>query len=186
MARPVPSITCLFTLLAPATLLIASCASAGDAATAPPACRIDPHPPELPAHEEGEFGPPGSATHTLQLLSAQLDVAHATLADAHSGLIHALGGATTDPPPLARAVGNQHQQWLTFRNADCELAGTLTGAGGAWPSVHGMSCRIEHINHRLETVQQACDCASALPEDAYAFERYACLTELVDWQMEGN
>lgn len=130
--------------------------------------------------------PEGSAMHTLYVVGDELEAARAVLSTAHDRLLAAIDGDADEVSPLARAVTSQHESWLAYRNADCELAGVLTGAGGAWPSVHGMSCRIEHITQRSKAVDTAGTCLRALPTDSVGYERLECLQELVDWTMQGN
>ena len=71
-------------------------------------------------------------------------------------------------------------------HADCELAGTLTGADGHWPIVHGLGCQIEAMADRLEVVRAATACMHGLAPEAYRFERLECLGNLVAWSQEGN
>lgn len=130
--------------------------------------------------------PEGSAMHTLYVVGDELDAARATLDDARSRLLTALDGDVDEPSPLARAVTSQHESWLAYRNADCELAGALTEAGGAWPSVHGVTCRIEHLTQRTKAMDAASTCLRALPTDGPRYERLECLQGLVDWAMQGN
>lgn len=138
------------------------------------------------AQDGREDWPEGSAMHTLYVVGDELDTARAALSKAHGRLLTALDGDADETSPLARAVTSQHESWLAYRNADCELAGTLTGAGGAWPSVHGMTCRIEHLTRRIEVVDSASSCLRALSTDSAGYERLECLQELVDWEMQGN
>ncbi len=140
------------------------------------------------AHAQGarDDWPEGTAMHTLYVVGDELEAARSALADARDRLLTALDGDVDEPSPLARAVTSQHESWLAYRNADCELAGALTGAGGAWPSVHGISCRIEHITQRIKAVHAASICLRALPSNGADYERLECLQELVDWTMQGN
>ena len=97
-----------------------------------------------------------------------------------------LGGDAADPPPLTRVVASHQAQWLAYVRIDCELAGTLTGAGGAWPTVHGLSCEIESIAARLEVVRAATACLRESGPAARQYEQFGCLQPLVAWSMEGN
>lgn len=133
-----------------------------------------------------EAWPEGSAMHTLYVVGDELDAARAALAEAHERLITAIDGDADGISPLAHAVASQHESWLAYRSADCELAGLLTGAGGAWPSVHGISCRIEYITQRTRVVDAAGSCLRALPADSASHEQQECLQGLVDWEMRGN
>ncbi len=138
------------------------------------------------AHDDPDAPPKGSATHSLLVVGDELETAGAALSEAQHRLSVALGGEAGEPPRLARAVASLHESWLAYRNADCELAGALTGAGGAWPAVHGITCRIDHLTQRTEVLDSATSCLQALPLDSYDFERLECLQALVDWEMQGN
>lgn len=138
------------------------------------------------AQDARDDWPEGSAMHTLYVVGDELEAARSALANARDRLLTALDGDVDEPSPLARAVTSQHESWLAYRNADCELAGALTGAGGAWPSVHGISCRIEYITQRIKAVDAASICLRALPSNGAGYERLECLQELVDWTMQGN
>lgn len=152
------------TLAAAALVCLAPCAQADDGPQAPPK---------------------GGAIHTLQVVGDELDAARAALSEAHHRLLAALAG-DGEPSRLAGIVASQHEHWLAYRNVDCELAGVLTGAGGAWPAVHGITCRIDNLAQRTRVVDSAADCLQALPRDSVVYQRQECLLELVDWTMQGN
>lgn len=124
--------------------------------------------------------------HSMYVEADRLQAGRAELEQAHRDLISAMGDSPSDPSPLARAVADQHTRWLEYVRADCELAGTLTGAGGAWPAVHGLSCEIETIAGRLEVVRRATACLSQLDPDAHRYEQFECLDNLVAWSIEGT
>lgn len=138
------------------------------------------------AQDARDEWPEGSAMHSVYVEADRLQAARAELEQAFADLQNAIGGEPADPPPLARAVANQHAHWLEYVRADCELAGTLTGAGGAWPAVHGLSCQIESITDRLEIVRGATACLSQLSPDTYRFEQFECFEKMVAWSPEGN
>lgn len=160
--RPLAPATMVL-LLASALITLTSCAHARDA-------RDD--------------WPEGSAMHTMYVVNEQLQISRAALNEAHARLLTALDDNADPPSPLARAVASQHQKWLAYRSIDCELAGALTGAGGAWPGVHGLTCQTEQISQRLEVVNSASACLRALPPDGPGYEQLQCLNGLVDWAMQ--
>src|SRR5690606_38210449 len=95
--------------------------------------------------------------------------------------------------PLATLAQDARDEWpegsamhTLYVHGDCELAGTLTGAGGAWPTVHGFSCEIESIAARLEVVRAATACLRESGPGARQYEQFGCLQPLVAWSMEGN
>lgn len=98
----------------------------------------------------------------------------------------ALALAAAAMPALPRSAEAGKDAWLAYRDSDCELAGVLTGAGGAWPSVHGLSCRIEHARQRIAALDAATECLHDLAPDARRHGQPGCLGGLVDWEMQGN
>lgn len=138
------------------------------------------------AQDARDEWPEGSAMHSVYVEAERLQAGRAELEQAHAELLKAIGDDPAAPSPLARAVANQHAHWLEYVGADCDLAGTLTGAGGAWPAVHGLSCEIETIADRLEAVRGATACLRQLSHDPYRYEQFECLGTLVEWSMEGN
>jgi len=146
--------------------------------------------PALPrsaeARDATDAAPPGSALHTVGVVGEEWSAARTDLADAHRRLVAALDRDPGRPSPLARALVSQQDAWLAYRDRDCELAGALTGAGGAWPSVHGLSCRIEHARQRIAALDAATACMHGLAPDELRHGQPECLGGLVDWEMEGN
>jgi len=138
------------------------------------------------AQDAQDEWPEGSAMHSVYVEAERLQASRAELEQAHADLFNAIRGDSANPSPLARAVANQHTHWLEYIRADCELAGTLTGAGGAWPAVHGLTCQIESIDDRGEMVRGATACLGQLGSDAYQFEKFECLGKLAPWSMKGN
>ena len=138
------------------------------------------------AQDARDEWPEGSAMHSLYVEAERLKAGRAELEQADADLLRAIGGDAADPPPLARAVARQQADWLAYVDSDCELAGTLTGAGGAWPTVHGLSCRVESIADRMKVIRGATACLGQLRAEAYEFEKFECLEKLVAWSMAGN
>lgn len=141
-------------------------------------------PPVTHAQDARNEWPKGSAPHTLYVQGERLQADRTSLDQAHASLLEALDNDPTASSSLARSVASQQAQWLAYRHADCELAGTLTGAGGAWPSVHGLNCEIESIAERLEVVRSATACLHQSGPDAPRYEQLECLQGLVAWSME--
>lgn len=133
-----------------------------------------------PAQDGGHEWPEGSAMQSMQLESERLDAGLAALERAHGNLMAALGGNEPGSQrALARAVATHHEKWLAYAQADCELAGTLTGAGTSWPIVHGLGCHAQAVEQRLATIQGATACLQQMDTELSDFERLECLQELV-------
>lgn len=138
-----------------------------------------------PAQDDGHEWPEGSAMHSMQLESERLDAGLAALDQAHANLQEELGGnGLGSPPALARAVATHHEKWLAYSQADCELAGTLTGAGSSWPIVHGLGCHAQAVEERLEIIHGATACLQQLDTNLPEFDRLECLQGLVGWSMQ--
>ena len=134
----------------------------------------------LHAQDAGSEWPEGSAMHTLHLESGHLDSAHAALSEAHAALLAQMEGMGGGAPALAGDVALHHERWVAYRKADCELSGTLTGAGGAWPAVHGVTCERTQVANRTGAVDAVRRCLQDLPADHARFEQLECLEGLVD------
>ena len=133
-----------------------------------------------PAQDARHEWPEGSAMHTLYVESGRLQASRASLVEARAGLLAALGDDPADPSPVTRLVAVQHRSWLAYAQADCELAGLLTGAGGAWPIVHGLTCETAQLERRREAIGNAMACLRALPAPAVPYRQHECLQGLVD------
>lgn len=137
------------------------------------------------AHDDGHEWPEGSAMHSMQLESARLDAGLAALQQAHAGLMGAMGENTArGPSALSQALAVHHEAWLAYTRADCELAGTLTGAGSSWPTVHGLGCHAGAVEERVEVLRGATACLQQLDADITDFDRLECLQGLVARSMQ--
>lgn len=134
----------------------------------------------LHAQDIGSDWPEGSSMHTLHMESKRLDSAHAALSDAHAGLLARLERMGGGAPVLAGEVALHHERWVAYRKADCELSGTLTGAGGAWPAVHGLTCERTLVENRARAMDGVRRCLEGLPPGHARFEQLECLEGLVD------
>lgn len=124
--------------------------------------------------------PEGSARHTLFVEAEREQSLRTALEAAYHRLLDAFGDAPDDPSPLLYTVAAQHQAWLAFRGSDCQLAGMLTGAGGAWPQVHGLVCSNDLLAERIAVLDCAATCLQQLPAERYPSDEQACLQPLVD------
>ncbi len=59
---------------------------------------------------------------------------------------------------LNAALVAQHDAWLKYRDAECEVFGTLSGAGGSWPSTHAVECEARLTEHRFRRARNANAC----------------------------
>ncbi|HTN31985.1 MAG TPA: lysozyme inhibitor LprI family protein [Pseudomonas sp.] len=134
--------------------------------------------------DRAECWPEGSAMHTGLLLAEELGTLDKSLAEAHRALIEQVGSARiTDETPqdngvLAKALREQQKAWLKYRSGECRLIGALTGAGGSWPSTYAIDCELSLGQQRLEEVQAARECITAISEQDRIFEQGECLRDL--------
>jgi uncharacterized protein YecT (DUF1311 family) len=132
------------------------------------------------AQDDRDQWPEGSARHTLLVEAEREQALRAKLDAAHARLLEAFDDAPDDPDPLAQAVDAQQQAWLAYRGSDCQLAGMLSGAGGAWPHVHALTCRNTLLAERTAVLDAAAACLQRLPAERYRSDEEACLRPLVD------
>jgi len=79
---------------------------------------------------------------------------------------------------LLDALRAQQVAWLKYRSQECELVGSLTGAGGSWPSTYASQCDVNHTEQRIRRVRAAIRCIERLPSDKRIFEQNSCLQQL--------
>ena len=122
--------------------------------------------------------------HTGLKLAEELEALNETLAAAHRALIEKVSAApVTDAAPqdsglLSKALREQQKAWLRYRSGECWLIGTLTGAGGSWPSTYASDCELSLGQQRLEDVQAAHACIDSISEQDRIFEQGECLRDL--------
>lgn len=134
--------------------------------------------------DRAECWPEGSAMHTGLLLAADLKALDKAMSEAHRALIEKVGAApVTDETPqdnslLGKVLAEQQKAWLRYRGGECRLIGTLTGAGGSWPSTYAIDCELSLGQQRLEDIQAAHACIDAISEQDRIFEQGECLRDL--------
>ena len=79
---------------------------------------------------------------------------------------------------LSQAITAQHEAWLKYRVFECELIGSLSGAGGSWPSTYAVQCEANLTDLRFRTVSSAIRCIGKLPAEGREFEQNRCLYQL--------
>lgn len=129
-----------------------------------------------------ECWPEGSAVHTLLVLVQQQKVADKFLTGEHEELVKLVASSSTEEikveSGLLVALRAQQAAWLRYRTHECELVGSLTGAGGNWPAAHALRCELDHIDQRLGIVRAAIQCVAAIPSENRIFEQISCLGKL--------
>ena len=120
--------------------------------------------------------------HTgLLLVQKQLET-EKLLASKHDELIKLVAssgsGETHADERLLAALKTQQAAWLKYRTEECELVGSLTGAGGTWPSTYANKCEVNHTEQRLRQVRSAIRCIQKIPSEKRLFEQNTCLQQL--------
>lgn len=132
--------------------------------------------------DKAECWPEDSAMRTMFLLSEKQEITERALAAKHGELLKlvatsSMDGVTADIRLLA-ALKTQQLAWLKYRAEECELIGSLTGAGGSWPSVWAAECEVKHTQSRLLQIRSAISCIEKIAGDKRVFEQNECLQQL--------
>jgi uncharacterized protein YecT (DUF1311 family) len=131
-----------------------------------------------------ECWPEGSAMRTGLLLVERRKDLEKTLAQSHTELIRVVSsGSGPNAVPLGgerllSALKSQQEAWLNCRAQECELVGSLSGAGGAWPSTYATKCEVDRTEQRLRRIRSAIRCVESLPMDQRWLEQNGCLQQL--------
>ena len=113
----------------------------------------------------------------------QLDT---TLQKKHAELVTLVSAATqqyrgmtyTTPRRLVAALKSQQAAWVKYRDEECELLGSLTGAADQWQSAHANRCGINLTDLRLKSIQSAQACILRIPEADRLGKQSECLQQL--------
>lgn len=116
------------------------------------------------------------------LLMQQQKAAEKLLANEHEKLVKLVSSSSTEQIKvdgrLLAALKTQQAAWLKYRTEECELIGSLTGAGGTWPSTYANRCAVNHTDQRLRRVRFAIRCIETIPNEKRLFEQNNCLQQL--------
>jgi len=137
---------------------------------------------EVQCSDRPECWPEGSSMHTGLLLVQKQNAAEKLLASKHEELIELVSSSSTEEIEvdvgLLAALKTQQAAWLKYRTEECELVGSLTGAGGTWPSTYANKCEVNHTDQRLRRVRSAIRCIEKIPKEKRFFEQNNCLQQL--------
>jgi uncharacterized protein YecT (DUF1311 family) len=129
-----------------------------------------------------ECWPEGSSMHTGLLLVQQQQQTEKLLVSKHDELIKlvasSVSGEVHADERLLAALKTQQAAWLKYRTEECELIGSLTGAGGTWPSTYANKCEVNHTEQRLHRVRSAIRCVQRISSEKRLFEQNTCLQQL--------
>jgi uncharacterized protein YecT (DUF1311 family) len=131
-----------------------------------------------------ECWPEGSAMRTGLLLVEKLEKVERILASRHKELVGLVSAASSSDGKiladqrLVMALKTQQTAWLKFRADECELIGSLSGAGGSWPSTYATMCAVNLTEQRLRRVKSAIRCIEKIPKEKRLYEQSSCLQQL--------
>lgn len=131
-----------------------------------------------------ECWPEGSAMHTGLLLVQRQKEAERALERNHGELLRVVSAAKSEDGSLGtderllEALKSQQAAWLKYKADECELIGSLTGAGGSWPSTYATQCEVNHLEQRNRRVRSALRCIEKIPKSRRLFGQNDCLQQL--------
>lgn len=132
--------------------------------------------------DQPECWPEGSAMHTGLLTRQKEHAVEKRLAAEHEKLFllvaSASSGGIKADERLLSALKSQQNAWLKYRSEECELVGSLTGAGGSWSSTYAAKCDVNHAEQRLRRVRSAISCIEKIQTEKRLFEQNRCLQQL--------
>lgn len=131
-----------------------------------------------------ECWPEGSAMHTgltyviyLKKTSIQIKIKFeeliAILSDSPN-----YNGEKNQDYRIISALTAQQKSWEKYRSDECELIGSITGAGGSWPSTYATICELNLAEARLQNLNIAIQCIQQIPLENRWIEQAECLQKL--------
>ncbi len=132
-----------------------------------------------------ECWPKGSSNHEALLLIEKQRPIEKLMASKHADLVKLIStpispdGQFFPDIGLVGALKRQQLAWLKYRTEECGLVGSLTGAGGTWPTTYAITCAVNLSEMRLTQIQSATICVKKMRKDKRAHEQNTCLQQLV-------
>ena len=132
--------------------------------------------------DKPECWPEGSAMQMGLLLNQKQEKADKQMAAKHAELVSLAAASSSDSTPvderLLKALKSQQAAWALYRYEECELIGSLTGAGGRWPSTWAAQCVVNHTELRMRRIRSAIACIQKIPGDERYSDQNRCLQQL--------
>jgi uncharacterized protein YecT (DUF1311 family) len=139
---------------------------------------------ETECTDRPECWPEGSSMHTGLLLVEKQKTVQKVLEAKHEQLVKLVSATASSDAKfhtderLVEALKTQQSAWLKYRTDECELIGSLTGAGGTWPSTYANRCEVNLTEQRLRRVRSAIRCIEKIPTGKRLYEQNNCLQQL--------
>lgn len=128
-----------------------------------------------------ECWPTGSAMHEGLAAGQRLVRAQKHLDAQQNALVALVEKSQIDgftDERLIAAIKGDYTAWIAYRDAQCELKGSLTEAGGSWPSTYAVLCEESWVKNRSRLVSGIAECIGQLPEKQRPFDQQTCLEKL--------
>ncbi|ARU26612.1 lysozyme inhibitor LprI family protein [Cellvibrio sp. PSBB006] len=139
---------------------------------------------EVQCTDRPECWPEGSAMHTglviaekRRKVSSQLEVKLADLIALLASSPDNNGDIYPDSRTIS-ALKKQQPAWDQYATDECELIGSLTGAGGSWPSTYATRCKFNLMEERLRRINSSIKCIQKIPLEKRWLEQSSCLQQL--------
>jgi len=139
---------------------------------------------EVQCTDKPECWPEGSAMNTGLTLVTNLEKKSSQLESKHNELIAPLSASPNykgEHYPDSRviyALNALNISWVKYRSDECELVGSLTGAGGSWPSTYANKCEVNLTEERLRRISSSIKCIQKIPLKNRWMEQANCLQQL--------
>ncbi|RYY01752.1 MAG: DUF1311 domain-containing protein [Gammaproteobacteria bacterium] len=139
---------------------------------------------EVQCTDKPECWPEGSAMNTGLTLVASLEKKSAQLESKHNELTALLSASPSyngEKNPDSRVISALNAlkiSWIKYRSDECELIGSLTGAGGSWPSTYANRCEVNLTEERLNRISSSIKCIQKIPLEKRWMEQANCLQQL--------
>jgi len=129
------------------------------------------------ASDDDEW-PDGSAMAVGNRYVKTSDYFEGLLRKRQAELVRLMSAQPDTDTRLIEAVKTQQESWLKYRDGECELIGSLSGAGGSWPSTFSAECRANLTDQRFRRFNWAIKCWKAVAPSERPSARSRCLYQL--------
>ncbi|MGR4862647.1 lysozyme inhibitor LprI family protein [Caulobacter sp. LARHSG274] len=136
------------------------------------------------ASQESEW-PEGSAMRVGEVEVQRRDQAGDVLAREERKLLRLISRAGEASPQghadtrLVAALKAQQLAWKRYVPGECEVAGSLTGAGGTWPSTYAVKCEANLTENRVLRTRAAIHCVEKIAPTSRWLDQNHCLYQLM-------
>jgi uncharacterized protein YecT (DUF1311 family) len=120
-----------------------------------------------------------AAQHTAPPLPERVRTLDEALVQEQGELLQRVAPAARDQGRLVAALKAQQVAWLQYRDASCDLAGTVGSAGGSAASTRVLQCKADWSEVQRTRLWAALDCIGKGAPADLAAELDRCLPALV-------